>query len=126
MSNTVAASPARFTHGARARRHARATRSRAIAWAEIVALALIVVTLVVATMAGSGRIAENRPSMSVRVERGQTLWSLAAQHPIAGLSTAQNADLIARTNHLAGEQLAVGTTLSIPVEPDTNIAVACR
>ena len=56
-------------------------------------------------------------STGVRVERGDTLWSIAQAHPVKGLTTAQTADIIASSNSLDGSPLATGRTLVVPAAP---------
>ena len=55
----------------------------------------------------------------LRVEQGDTVWTIAAAHPVSGLNTAQNADLIARLNDLDAGRLAAGTTLRVPSAADS-------
>ena len=109
-----------------AARHASTLRARPVAWAEIAALILITVALIAATMITSGAAHSSVPSERVRVEAGQTLWTLASQHPVAGVSTEQAAQLIAGLNHIEDGRLSVGTTIRIPGHAEQNLAVACR
>jgi len=126
MSSTVVARSARFTADTRVARCAGRRHSRTVAWAEIVALVLIAIALVAATVITAQHASASVPSQRIRVESGQTLWTLAAQHPVAGLSTEQTADLIASSNHISDGRVAAGTTIRIPAHPSDNLVLACR
>jgi len=126
MSSTVAATNRSFAAQSGTRRRAHGAGPRLTAWAEIAALLFIAGALVLATVVTSGRAAANVPSEQVRVESGQTLWTLAAQHPIAGLTTEQTAELIANTNRLGVGKVTAGSTIKIPAHAERSLAVACR
>jgi len=126
MSSTVAARSTRFTADTRISRRAGRKHSRAIAWAEIVALVLIAVALVTATVITAHHPTNNVQSQRVRIERGQSLWNLASQHPVSGLTTEQTAELIASLNHISDGSVATGATLRIPAPHTENLTVACR
>ncbi|MDR3687535.1 MAG: LysM peptidoglycan-binding domain-containing protein [Coriobacteriia bacterium] len=126
MSSTVAARSTRFNTDTRAARHAGRKHARAVAWAEIVALVLIAVALIMATVLTARHSSRAVASERMRVESGQTLWALAAQHPVAGLTTEQTAGLIASLNHISDGRVASGTTIYVPAQHTANLAVACR
>lgn len=94
---------------------------------EAVVVALVILLLLASTIAsghrGRGAV---KASASVRVAPGQTLWAIARQHPVDGLTTAQTADLIADLNHLGSASLAAGSVIRVPVPPASNTALAVR
>ena len=51
---------------------------------------------------------------SVRVQSGDSLWSLAQEHPIDGLSTQETSDMIRSVNHLDRGSLDAGAVLKVP------------
>lgn len=51
----------------------------------------------------------------VRVQAGDSLWSLASQHPINDFTTQETADAIAEANELEGVVLQAGETILVPV-----------
>lgn len=51
---------------------------------------------------------------TVRVQSGDSLWSLAQEHPIDGLSTQETSDMIRNVNHLEHGSLAAGAHLKVP------------
>jgi hypothetical protein len=126
MNSTVAATNTRFADHAGAATRTRQPRSGAIAVAEIAALVLITVALIAATIMTSNHTRASVSSERVRVERGQTLWQLAVEHPVAGLTTEQTAQLISSVNHIADGQVAAGKTIDIPAHIDGNLALASR
>jgi hypothetical protein len=62
----------------------------------------------------------------IYVEQGDTYWSIAAEHPIAGQTTAQTAQEIARLNAADQSILRAGSTARIPVQPNDTTVVARR
>ena len=66
------------------------------------------------------------PSTRVRVERGDTLWAIAKQHRVSGLSTEQTADLIARLNNLDAPALVAGRELKVPVSRSASVEFASQ
>lgn len=54
------------------------------------------------------------PSIQVDVEPGDSLWSLAREHPIAGLSTNEVVSRIRELNDLDGSLLRPGEQLMVP------------
>lgn len=62
---------------------------------------------------------------SVKVAHGDSLWSIAQTHPIAGLTTAQTVDLIAEKNGLSHSGVVPGAVILAPAE-DAAGAVAMR
>ena len=51
---------------------------------------------------------------TVRVQSGDSLWSLAQKHPIDGLSTQETSDMIRSVNHLDRGSLDAGAVLKVP------------
>ena len=75
---------------------------------------------VLATSVFSARHAAYAESVSnvtyetVRVQSGDSLWSLAQEHPIEGLSTQETSDMIRSVNHLEHGSLNAGAHLKVP------------
>lgn len=87
----------------------------------IVALAVaLTLFFVLATSIFSARHAAYAESVSnvtyetVRVQSGDSLWSLAQEHPIEGLSTQETSDMIRNVNHLEYGSLDAGAHLKVP------------
>ena len=51
---------------------------------------------------------------TVRVHAGDSLWSLAEDHPVEGLSTQETSDMIRSVNHLEHGSLDAGAYLKVP------------
>lgn len=87
----------------------------------IVAVAVaLTLFFVLATSVFSARHAAYAESVSnvtyetVRVQPGDSLWSLAEEYPIEGLSTQETSDMIRNANHLEHGSLAAGAHLKVP------------
>lgn len=87
----------------------------------IVALAVaLTLSFVLATSIFSARHAAYAESVcnvtyeTVRVQPGDSLWSLAQEHPIEGLSTQETSDMIRSVNHLERGSLDAGAHLKVP------------
>ena len=87
----------------------------------IVALAVaLTLFFVLATSIFSARHAAYAESVSnvtyetVRIQSGDSLWSLAQEHPIEGLSTHETSDMIRNVNHLEHGSLDAGAHLKVP------------
>lgn len=87
----------------------------------IVALAVaLTLFFVLATSIFSARHAAYAESVSnvtyetVRVQSGDSLWSLAQEHPIECLSTQETSDMIRNVNHLEHGSLDAGVHLKVP------------
>ena len=80
----------------------------------------VAVALVLATSVFSARHAAYAESVSnvtyetIRVQSGDSLWSLAEEYPIEGLSTQETSDMIRNVNHLEHGSLAAGAHLKVP------------
>lgn len=62
----------------------------------------------------------------VQVRPGDTLWSIAQAHPIAGLTTAQTAEAISLKNALASGNLSAGQTLVVQDSTERRPQMALR
>ena len=90
--------------------------------ASTIAALAVALTLffVLATSIFSARHAAYAESVSnvtyetVRVQSGDSLWSLAQEHPIEGLSTQETSDMIRNVNHLEHGSLDAGVHLKVP------------
>ncbi len=51
---------------------------------------------------------------TIRVQPGDSLWSIAEEYPIEGLSTQETSDMIRNVNHLEHGSLAAGAHLKVP------------
>ncbi|MGO5416535.1 LysM peptidoglycan-binding domain-containing protein [Collinsella sp. LCP19S3_B11] len=87
----------------------------------IVALAVaLTFFFVLATSIFSARHAAYAESASnvtyetVRVQPGDSLWSLAQEHSVDGLSTQETSDIIRSVNHLVHGSLDAGDVLKVP------------
>lgn len=87
----------------------------------IVAVAVaLTLFFVLATSVFSARHAAYAESVSnvtyetIRVQSGDSLWSLAEEYPIEGLSTQETSDMIRNVNHLEHSSLAAGAHLKVP------------
>lgn len=87
----------------------------------VVAVAVaLTLFFVLATSVFSARHAAYAESVSnvtyetVLVQSGDSLWSLAQEHPIEGLSTQETSDMIRSVNHLEHGSLDAGAHLKVP------------
>ena len=97
---------------------ATASAPAALKASTIVVLAVaLTLFFVLATSIFSARHAAYAESVSnvtyetVRVQSGDSLWSLAQEHPIEGLSTQETSDMIRSVNHLEHGSLDAGAHL---------------
>lgn len=100
---------------------ATASAPAALKVSTIVALAVaLTLFFVLATSIFSARHAAYAESASnvtyetIRVQSGDSLWSLAQEHPIEGLSTQETSDMIRNVNHLEHGSLDAGEHLKVP------------
>ena len=61
--------------------------------------------------------ASNVTYETVRVHTGDSLWSLAEEHPVEGLTTQETSDIIRSANHLERGSLDAGAVLKVPARP---------
>lgn len=106
---------------AHSQRVAKTSAPAALKVSTIVALAVaLTLFFVLATSIFSARHAAYAESVSnvtyetVRVQSGDSLWSLAQEHPIEGLSTQETSDMIRDVNHLEHGSLGAGAHLKVP------------
>ena len=89
----------------------------------------MVVILLFAAAWFSGRSALPRTdTTSIRVEQGDTLWSLAERHQVDGMTTAQTVELLAQLNQIDDATIRVGDVLDVPaaLSFDAGAALAMR
>jgi hypothetical protein len=98
------------------RREVRATWSwiAPLAWA--VALGCLIAAIGVLPSARDLAPARTSAAISVTVANADTLWSIAASHPVPGMSTAQTVEAIREANGLTTGRLAAGQVLDVPAE----------
>lgn len=102
--------------------HAAVTSSPAALKASTVVAIAVAFTLffVLATTVFTARHAAYADSVAnvtyetVRVQAGDSLWSLAEEHPVDGLSTQETSDMIRSVNHLEHGSLDAGAHLKVP------------
>jgi hypothetical protein len=79
----------------------------------------IVAILAIAIVIGAAWPRIHEPSRihttTLRIEPGQSLWTIAETHPVEGLTTQQSADLIASMNGLRGT-VSAGSVIRVPSE----------
>ena len=87
----------------------------------VAAAVALTLFFVLATSVFSARHAAYAESVSnvtyetIRVQPGDSLWSLAEEYPIEGLSTQETSAMIRNVNHLEHGSLAAGAHLKVPV-----------
>ena len=83
---------------------------------EAVALVLIALFLILGVLSTS-RARTVPPSLSqIKVQAGDSLWTLAVSHPVNGFTTAELVDLLVKANQLDGVALAAGDTILVPAD----------
>lgn len=95
---------------------------------EIAVVVLAAVTLVACALISTGRQGSvpSVESITVRVSESDTLWEIAQNHPVGGLSTAQTVALIRDLNHMSTSAIVAGETLRVPSDPAVGTAMASR
>ena len=82
---------------------------------ETLALVVIAALLIIGAIS-SARPAPKQPELSsLKVQAGDTVWTLAVTHPVQGLTTAEVADLITRTNRRETALITPGESILVPV-----------
>lgn len=114
------------TGSAAARRTSRGVRDQRRNLIEVGVLLLIVVLLIAGAVTTSRPRAVSVTSSRVQVQAGDTLWTLAAKHPIPGLDTARTADEIARLNGMKTAQVSPGDSILVPSQAAPSVAMASR
>jgi LysM repeat protein len=105
-------------------RAARSKRADGLTHFEIATLIAIALLIVIGILSAHSPGSAATASLTVQARPGDTLWSIARNHPIAGLTTAQIAEQIARDNHLTGSTLQVGSVLVVPAPGDPEQRMA--
>jgi hypothetical protein len=119
MSHSIAALDSTTTY------RTRAVARKGLSLTEIALLAVLALALFAAALT----VLRPTPTpelnlQPVRVTHGQSLWSLAQQHPVAGCTTAQTVDLIAQKNGLQSSTVAAGAVLLVPTSaPQDTLAM---
>lgn len=85
-------------------------------------LLVLVAALAACALASRAPSGDAEHTAVIRVEAGESLWSLAKAHPVAGLSTAQTVQLIADLNSLDERTLWVGSSIRVPAAPTNDVA----
>lgn len=80
----------------------------------------LTLTLFAVPLFARGSDSTSIETRTVRVQAGDTLWSLASRHPVAGRTTAQTARLLADLNDVDADSLSAGTVVRVPVS-ETDI-----
>lgn len=106
------------------------TRTRPAPEAVLRGAAVVLVTAAVVVMAAGAAFQPKQPEpsawTSVAVDSSGTLWEIAVQHGVPGLSTSETVDLIRAENGLASSTLYAGQTLRVPAVTVANTTVAQR
>ena len=101
------------------------SRSTGLVLLEVALLVAIIVLLIAGVVMTSGRVHAQAPMSPVFVESGQTLWSIAAQHPVLGQTTEQTADMISEINGVRGGRVIAGDTIVVPArQPDQTLTAS--
>ena len=106
------------------RRPRRVQRGVARTVLEVIALGTIAALLIAAPLI-SRTNAGHFETGTVLTGRGDTLWTIAREHPVPGLPTVQAVDVIARLNALEGSTIPAGTVLDVPVAAE-KVAFALK
>jgi LysM repeat protein len=92
----------------------------------LAAAVLIVIALMAAAWISGSREVERVPTTTHRVTVGDTLWSLARQYPVEGLTTGQTVELLQQVNDLDGATIVAGTCLRVPSDGVSDERLAMR
>lgn len=93
---------------------------------ETMILVVLVLLLLGGLMTSRRPAAPDIPTMRVRAEAGETLWTLASAYPVQGLSTDETAELIGRMNHSRSSALLQGAVVRVPAVPAESGTLALR
>ena len=80
----------------------------------MIALLAIAGLLILGALSANGRHGAELPLLQLEVQAGDSLWKLAAAHPVEGLSTAEVTELLADANHLEGALIVPGQRILVP------------
>lgn len=92
------------------------------------AIALLLIVSLFAVTWYTGR-SHSAPVMttSVRVQQGDTLWTIAQRHPAQGRSVQETVHLLVTLNELDGTTIDAGSSLVVPAADDNgSVALAMR
>lgn len=81
----------------------------------IVLAGVSVFTLLSARSSAELQAIESARYTEVSVSPGDSLWSLASEHPVTGLDTGRTVELIRERNDLSTGALHAGMTIEVPV-----------
>ena len=112
----VAAMPDRAQHSVGAAAPVTLKASTIVAFAVAFTLFFVLATTVF-TARHAAYADSNVTYETVRVHTGDSLWSLAEEHPVEGLTTQETSDMIRSANHLERGSLDAGAVLKVPVRP---------
>ena len=114
----VGAMPDRAQHTVVAAAPVALKASTIVVFAVAVTLFFVLATTVfTARHAAYADSASNVTYETVRVHTGDSLWSLAEEHPVEGLTTQETSDMIRSVNHLERGSLDAGAVLKVPARP---------
>ncbi len=114
----VAAMPDRALHTVVAAAPVALKASTIVVFAVAFTLFFVLATTVfTARHAAYADSASNVTYETVRVHTGDSLWSLAEEHPVEGLTTQETSDMIRSVNHLERGSLDAGAVLKVPARP---------
>lgn len=114
----VAAMPNRAQHTVLAAAPVALKASTIVAFAVAFTLFFVLATTVfTARHAAYADSVSNVTYETVRVHTGDSLWSLAEEHPVEGLTTQETSDMIRNVNHLERGSLDAGAVLKVPARP---------
>ncbi|MHB1340168.1 MAG: LysM peptidoglycan-binding domain-containing protein [Coriobacteriia bacterium] len=103
------------------------TRSARLSAVEVAAVALAAVALIACALISTGRPTTPAvKSITVRVSESDTLWEIARDHPVSGLSTAQTVAFIRDLNDMSTSAIVAGETLRVPADATAATAMARR
>jgi len=109
------------------RRRRSATCARTATPTETAILMLLIVTLFALAWLSGRASSDGLATLDLRVRPGQTLWSIAREHPTPGRSTAETVELLSELNGLEGGTLVAGDVLRVPAaEGGSFLKVASR
>lgn len=86
-----------------------------VSFAVVVAVALAIAGLDSLRVARGTELVDVAPHETIRVGAGDSLWSLAEEHPVPGVETRLVASWIKDENGLDNSSLKIGESLVVPV-----------
>lgn len=109
----------------RTRRTGRGTRFSTL---EIAILVLFAVAVIAAAVAPAVMQAPVVPDETATIKVGEhdTLWGIAGDHPIPGMSTAETVAAIRDLNGVTGGGIVAGQLLVVPVDAGSSASLARR